>query len=703
MFKNLKIGKKLALGFGMVLVLLAVISVYNYNSFCSVEDQLTFVHETDEAEVFAISKEVDHVMWMAKVSELFLDEDVTALDVQTDPTKCGLGTWLHSEETRKRAAGDAELAALLDRIEEPHRHLHESAIEIDEEYVAFDMQLKSLLADRWIDHLDWINQVANSNLTKTIFDGGVDPHQCAFGKWFYGYEAEDPQFGNLLESWEHPHAQLHESAARVAEAQKAGDWSLANQVYHEETLVALDHLQKAYHETQGWVDDMAHRQALAKQVYDEKTRKHVEATQAVLGELVGHYEEMAKAASDESHATIASTITIMIVLSVLGLVVGALAAFIITKGITKPIGQISAVAEEIAIGDVQQDIDIHSKDEIGVLADSFRKLVEYMKDLSSVAERIAEKDLTAEVTVKSEKDALGNAFKTMSGNLIGMIRQLNENAGQLVSAATEIASSSEQMSRGANDQSQQMTQISTAVEEMSATIVESSRNAGEATDASKHASENATTGGEIVSETIQGMQRITDVVRESAESIGKLAASADQIGEIIGVIDDIADQTNLLALNAAIEAARAGEQGRGFAVVADEVRKLAERTGKATGEITDMIKGIQSETKDAVGSMETGITEVDQGRDLADKAGSSLNEIVSVSQRVMDMIQQIATAAEEQSVAAEQISKNVENVAAITKETATGAEQSAAASEELNRQAEGMQNMVTQFRLQQEA
>ncbi|MCK4301175.1 MAG: Cache 3/Cache 2 fusion domain-containing protein, partial [candidate division Zixibacteria bacterium] len=392
--------------------------------------------------------------------------------------------------------------------------------------------------------------------------------------------------------------------------------------------------------------------------------------------------------------------------TVAGSIICLLAAvfvFIYVTRITRPITRLVDVAEGVAIGDVNKSVEITSRDEIGVLAEAFRKLIEYIKELAGAAEQIAANNLTITVEPKSEKDILGNSFKTMITNLTGVIRQLGDNAIQLVSAANEVSSSSEQMSKGAQDQTQQVGQISTAIEEMTANFVQSSKNAGEATDASKGASETATTGGQIVSDTIQGMQKIAEVVRESADSIVKLAKSADQIGEIIGVINDIADQTNLLALNAAIEAARAGEQGRGFAVVADEVRKLAERTGKATGEITGMIKGIQQGTEESVHSMETGIQEVDKGRGLADKAGNSLNEVVNMSQRVMDQIQQIATASEEQSTAAEQIFKNVEDISSVTKETATGAEQSATAAEELNRQAEGLKEIVAQFKIKQEA
>jgi methyl-accepting chemotaxis protein len=402
---------------------------------------------------------------------------------------------------------------------------------------------------------------------------------------------------------------------------------------------------------------------------------------------------------EEVMARLVSQLWVVLGLGLIGLVLVGIVTYSLGRRISIRVQRAAELATGMAAGDTSRTVDINGSDEIGDLGAAFINLSQYLKEMSSVAQRIAANDLTVQVAPRSDRDTLGNSFQSMVGNLTGMISQLAENSGLVVAATSEITSSSSDVSRGAKEQTDQIGQVSTAIEQMAATIVESSKNAGEVTEASRTAADTATSGGQIVSDTIQGMQRIASVVRDSAESITKLAESADQIGEIIGVIDDIADQTNLLALNAAIEAARAGEQGRGFAVVADEVRKLAERTGKATREITGMIKGIQEKTEEAVQSMETGIQEVDKGREMADRAGKSLTEIVTVSQQVQDMIQQIATAAEEQSVAAEQISKNVENVASIAKESASGAGQSEAAAGELNRQAEELQNIVAKFKV----
>jgi methyl-accepting chemotaxis protein len=344
---------------------------------------------------------------------------------------------------------------------------------------------------------------------------------------------------------------------------------------------------------------------------------------------------------------------------------------------------------------------------IGILVISVfvaRAVTRPITELANVATLVADGDLTVDVQSQSEDEAgqLAQTFKQMVESLRTMVGRLGEASAAVASASTEISSSTEEMAAGAQEQTSQAGEVASAVEEMTKTILENSKNAGNTAETAKKAKEAAEQGGKVVEETIVGMKRIADVVKKSAQTVQELGKSSDQIGEIISVIDDIADQTNLLALNAAIEAARAGEQGRGFAVVADEVRKLAERTTKATKEIAAMIKKIQEDTKGAVGSMEEGTKEVDSGIKLADQAGAALKEIVEISQRVTDMVTQIAAASEEQSSASEQISKNVEAISTVTQQTATGAQQIARAAEDLNRLTENLQQLVSKFKLSSE-
>ncbi len=344
--------------------------------------------------------------------------------------------------------------------------------------------------------------------------------------------------------------------------------------------------------------------------------------------------------------------------------------------------QFSGVVDSIANNDLTQEIAETKIDEVNINAHG------------EIGDLVAAIKGTLSAKVK-----IGVSLSKMTTNLSAMVEQLRNNSNALSTSSTELSSGAEKMATGAQQQTDRTQQVSTAVEEMAATIVQTSKNASEASEVATKASESANTGTEVVSQTISGMQRIAEVVQSSAGTIGDLAKSADQIGDIISVIDDIADQTNLLALNAAIEAARAGEQGRGFAVVADEVRKLAERTTKATAEITQMIKGIQKDTSSAVLSMEEGTEEVNKGRELADKAGDSLTEILSMNQRVMSMIQQIATAAEQQSTTAEEISRNVDQISSVTQETAEGATESLHESERLNKQSESLKTLVAEFKV----
>jgi methyl-accepting chemotaxis protein len=318
-------------------------------------------------------------------------------------------------------------------------------------------------------------------------------------------------------------------------------------------------------------------------------------------------------------------------------------------------------------------------------------------ELEEIAERVAEGDLT--VSMEAGRTGVYEAMRRMVDSLRQVMDKVNQSSRELLTSATQLNSNALSTAEGSNKVVSQASTVATASEEMSATSTDIANNCHQAASSSDQASQAAQSGAEIVRETVEGMNRIADKVRNSAGVVEQLGMRSEQIGQIIGTIEDIADQTNLLALNAAIEAARAGEQGRGFAVVADEVRALAERTTRATREIGEMIKSIQGETRQAVKAMEEGVSEVEDGMAGAARSGHALETILSRINDVTMQINQIATAAEEQTATTREITNNIHDISDTVQVSDRSSQEISVASSRLSVLSVELQDLVRRFRL----
>ncbi|KPB75478.1 methyl-accepting chemotaxis protein [Pseudomonas cannabina pv. alisalensis] len=636
-FANISVNKKLALGFGTVLFFTAILALVGWTSLDKLINRIDRI-----SDIAQLSSNLTNLR-VARLQYMLTDGDETAaqnMQSKLDAFKA------QQESLRGRFTNPLNLKPMgeLAQVTRDYETSLNSmrAVYRDAVKVRTDITSNAATATQVVEALDeTVTRMDPSDPTRFDLSQRVNAARqdvLLAGNEVRGYTAK-PDEKNEKAAFQ----QLDAAISRLDTLKAAFGASNGAQVAQFETALrnyrtALDAF-KATAQTAGDV-----RKDLTTQG----------ATIVKLGEqLYGLQMQLAQADTAKAR-------NLQIGCVVLVMLLGILAAVVITQQITRPIRDTLAIVERIASGDLTHTAAITRRDELGVLQQGIQRM--------------------------------GNTLREL-------ISGIRDGVTQIASAAEELSAVTEQTSAGVNSQKVETDQVATAMHEMSATVHEVARNAEQASVAASDADKQAREGDKVVGEAIQQIERLATEVARSSDAMNVLEQESDKIGKVMDVIKAVAEQTNLLALNAAIEAARAGEAGRGFAVVADEVRGLAQRTQQSTEEIEGLVAALQNGTRQVSGIMLGSRALTDSSVELTRKAGTSLEHITRTVSNIQAMNQQIAAAAEQQSSVADEISRSIVNVRDVSEQTAEASEETAASSVELARLGGQLQMMVSHFRV----
>jgi methyl-accepting chemotaxis protein len=513
----------------------------------------------------------------------------------------------------------------------------------------------------------------DSQILRSVIDGGqqgrggfgaaADRHaaqiDASLARYLAAEGSADGQSGfvALQADWR----QYQEVYRAVVRASSAGDLSGASRLYFEQAAPLYERLDGYLEKQIGAEIAAAHRDDV---LIDETFRRSVAA-------VVG------------------------IVLAAIAL--GGSLAYVLSRNIASAASQVAAASMGLARGDLNQALDIRSRDELGLMAAAFAEMVGYQGRMAAAADAIARGDLSQDVLPMGPDDVLGGAFHRMTLNLRDLVRTLQASVQDLSAASTQILASTSEQSAGATEQSAAISETTATVNEVQASAEQAAQTAAEVTQVAQQATHVAGEGVQAVQHATEGMVEIRQRVQSIAQDILALSEQGQQIGEIITTVSELADQSNLLALNAAIEATRAGEQGKGFAVVAQEIRGLAEQSKAATAQVRTILSDIQRATNAAVLATEQGAKGVDNGMQLVEQAGQTIGELSEVVQQASHSSAQIAAAVRQHSVGMEQIAAAMANINQATSQSLVATTSTQQAAENLTSLAHRLADQVARY------
>ncbi len=671
-WKNLKISMKFVLGFGSVLLLLVIVCLWATRGISSIVSNADSVILGNKIRGDIAQRIVDHLVWVKQVNSLITDESIHELHIETDCHKCGFGQWYYSDERIRAEKLVPEIKPLLAQVELPHQLLHESAVKITNHYVQVNEGLGKFLSEKKTDHLIWTHAVKDVllNQSRTEIKVQLDPLQCGLGKWMYSEEtqklkSENTEFSSFWDNLQIPHNTLHSSVKKLNQLLAAGNRQEALRFYYDSTESAANSVLSNLDEIIAWNDARVKQHLQAHQIYAEETIPALDSVQSILNQVRQTVAEHIMT-DREMLQSAKQTRDGVVIISILSIIFGISLAWIMARGIIKPLKMGVGFSQIVSKGDLSQTLDLQQNDEIGLLANALNEMTTQLGNIihniqkSSKSVASGAEDMETQFKLSAERmqelnqmsidttDQISNVDVSISG-IASSIEQIGANSNSVATSSNEISHNLDSIAAAVEQSSSNLKSVAGSSKSMSSAVNQIASGIEEISTSLKNTSNNTEHAAEIA-------QQASSVANRTKESFAQLNQSAKAIGKVVDIIKSIASQTNLLALNAGIEAATAGEAGKGFAVVANEVKELARQTAASTEEIRLQVETIQKQTES---------TTLD------------INEITDVIQQVNHISEEIADTVEQQSQASNDISQSVHTVAEEIEEVSSNINEAA--------------------------